>query len=177
MKVYLVNCLTLKRSNQKVSKSYSIQLAPHESLGKRVRSEGPLLDRTPVSKNMPLFTATLTSQDWQKYARAPHPPTRRDSCPPGRRVRCASPAHPTHPPGGQHHAAGCCPPPRWAETNYPSVINQLPARASPFLFMTEATSMLQISTMFSTDSHPLNRIKLFVHHHEVESLKFPEEKI
>ena len=53
------------------------------------------------------------------------------------------------------------------------LINQLPARASPFLFLTEATSMLQISTMFSTDSHPLNRIKLFVHHHEVKLLKFP----
>ena len=64
------------------------------------RSEGPLLDRTPVSKNMPLFTAPLTSQRlevkcsrappthqagsmpaWQvgevRWASTPHPPTRR----------------------------------------------------------------------------------------------------
>ena len=61
-------------------------------------------------------------------------------------MRCASPARPTHLPRGQHPAAGCCPPPRWAETNYPSVINQLPARASPFQFMTEATSMV-VTTM------------------------------
>ena len=67
---------------------------------KRVRLEGPLLDRTPVSKNMPLFTATLASQRleeifsrappthqagskpaWQvgemHWASAPYPPTRR----------------------------------------------------------------------------------------------------
>ena len=77
-----------------------------------------------------------------QYACMPHSPTRRDPSLPGRWVRCASPAQPTHPPRGQHPAAGCCPPPRWAETNYPSVINQLPARESPFLFMTEATSMV-----------------------------------
>ena len=77
---------------------------------------------------------------WGTLAQRTSPPARWAGIPPGRWVRCASPARPTHPPRGQHSAAGCCPPPRWAETNYPSVINQLPARASPFLFMTEATS-------------------------------------
>ena len=39
---------------------------------KRVRLEGPLLDRTPVSKNMPLFTATLASQRLEEiFSRAP----------------------------------------------------------------------------------------------------------
>ena len=37
----------------------------------------------------------------------------------------------THPPGGQHPAAGYCPSTQWAKTNYPTVINQLPERA-PF---------------------------------------------
>ena len=39
--------------------------------------------------------------DLKQYARAPHPPTRRDSSPPDRWVRCTRPAHPTHPPGRQ----------------------------------------------------------------------------
>ena len=39
-------------------------------------------------------------KDWKKYACAPHPPTRRDPCPPGRWVRCSSPAHPTNPSAG-----------------------------------------------------------------------------
>ena len=60
---------------------------------------------------------------------------------PGGWVRCGGPSRPTHLPGGQHLSEGCCPPHKWAETNYPSVINQLPARASPFLSMTEATSI------------------------------------
>ena len=81
-----------------------------------------------------------------RLACATHPPTRSDPSPPGGWVRCAGPACPTHRPRGQHPAAGCCPPPRWAETNYPSVINQLLARVSPFLSMTEATSMLHPST-------------------------------
>ena len=63
-----------------------------------------------------------------QYACMPHSPTRRDPSLPGRLVRCARPARPNHPPDGQHPAAGCCPCTRWAETNYPSVINQLPAR-------------------------------------------------
>ena len=92
MKVYLVNCLTLNRSNQKVTKSYSIQLAPHESLGKRVRSEGPLLDRTPVSKNMPLFTAPLTSQRLEEICSRAPPTHQAGNTPPQGVAR---------PPGGQ----------------------------------------------------------------------------
>ena len=38
-------------------------------------------------------------------------------------------------------------------------------------------SVFHVITGFSTASHLLNLFKLFVHHHEVELLKFPEEKI
>ena len=131
MKVFLVNCLTLKRSN------------PHESLGKKGLDQKDLCSTEHQCPRTCRYSRLRSHhKDWKKYSRAPHPPTRRDPSLPGRWVRCASPAQPTHPPRGQHPAAGCCPPPRWAETNYPSVINQLPARASPFLFMTEATSMV-----------------------------------
>ena len=107
---------------------------------KRVRLEGPLLDRTPVSKNMPLFTAPLASQRLEEiFSRVP--PTHQAGSKPAWQVGEVRKPSATHPPRGQHPAAGCCLPPRWAETNYLSVINQLPARASPFLLMTEATSM------------------------------------
>ena len=81
-----------------------------------------------------------------QYACVPHPPTRWDPSPPGSWVRCAGSARPTHPLGRQIPAAGCCP--CRAETNYPSVINQL----RPLQCMTEATLMSKpglISFVFS----------------------------
>ena len=48
---------------------------------------------------------------------------------------------PTHQ-QGTHPCQGCCPCARWAEPNYPSVINKLPAPPPPCVkFMTEVTSM------------------------------------
>ena len=81
--------------------------------------------------------SSVCAQLKSQYARAPHPPTRWDPSPPGSWVRCAGSARPTHPLGRQHPAAGYCPCTRRAETNYPSVINQL----RPLQCMTEATSM------------------------------------
>ena len=50
----------------------------------------------------------------------------------------------SHRPGGTPPSEGGVPPPRWAEPNYPSVINK-PAATRPHAFdkfMTEATSMV-----------------------------------
>ena len=80
-------------------------------------------------------------------------------------VICAWPARPTYPPGGTHPSEGWCPPPQWAETNCPSVINQLPARASPLLFMTEATSMTRTSIIWASSENCLVTISTSSEHH------------
>ena len=41
------------------------------------------------------------------------------------------------------------------------LINQLPARASPFLFMTEATSMTQTSIIYSFVTYKFSTMRLF----------------
>ena len=92
-----------------------------------------------------------------------------------------------HPGGGQHPPRGWVPPgmwvghagpggPRWAETNYTSVTNQLQARASPLLFMTEATSMPP--PQFTAQSYRTNvyliysfnnQMAVFPHHYNDKS--------
>ena len=74
-----------------------------------------------------------------------HPPARGDWGPPGGWVSVGSLPTATHRRGGTPPSEGGVPPGRWAEPNYPSVINK-PAAARPNASdnsMTEATSMLQ----------------------------------
>ena len=71
------------------------------------------------------------------------PPARRAPVPPGRWEGVGSLPTASHRPGGTPPSEGGVPPPRWAEPNYPSVINK-PAATQPDASdnsMTEATSM------------------------------------
>ena len=70
-------------------------------------------------------------------------PARRAPVPPGRWEGVGSLPTAAHRPGGTPPSEGGVPPPRWAELNYPSVINK-PAATRPDASdnsMTEATSM------------------------------------
>ena len=72
------------------------------------------------------------------------PPARRAPVPPGRWEGVGSLPTASHRPGGTPPSEGGVPPPRWAEPNYPSVINK-PAATRPDASdnsMTEATSMV-----------------------------------
>ena len=76
------------------------------------------------------------------------PPARRAPVPPGRWEGVGSLPTASHRPGGTPPSEGGVPPPRWAEPNYPSVINK-PAGTRPDAsdkFMTEATSMTRSDT-------------------------------
>ena len=73
---------------------------------------------------------------------------------PKSKVRCAGPARPPTRQEG--------PTPGWAEINYPSVINQLPARASPPLFITEATSTVGSALLGSARGLYLARHLCFI---------------
>ena len=75
------------------------------------------------------------------------PPARRAPVPPGRWEGVGSLPTASHRPGGTPPSEGGVPPPRWAEPNYPSVINK-PAATRPNASdnsMTEATSMATMS--------------------------------
>ena len=76
------------------------------------------------------------------------PPARRAPVPPGRWEGVGSLPTAAHRPGGTPPSEGGVPPPRWAEPNYPSVINK-PAATRPDASdnsMTEATSMMEGSS-------------------------------
>ena len=89
-----------------------------------------------------------------------HPPGGPQSLLAGGRVVGSLPTA-AHRPGGTPPSEGGVPPPRWAEPNYPSVINK-PAATRPDASdnsMTEATSMLLAAVVLRLAQRPVHLLE------------------